>query len=163
MKPAYHMKACLPRLLVYAFVLTCIDGCAMLYRDLQPPDVRIAGVTLAGIDNQLNVRLRARLQLDNPNNAPIPVRGGRARLTLNGMDIGEAQLDDRFDLPANGTEVIDLPATLSMSKALSAGLTVLSNGAPELAYRVTGHIDLGVSYLGRVSFDESGRIPLTAN
>ncbi len=163
MKTDYHMNRLALRACMYAIVLTCLNACALLYRDLAPPTVSIAGIGLAGIDNQLNLRLRTRLLLDNPNSAALPVRGGRAQLTINGIDIGAALIEDSFKIPAGGSTEIELPVQLSLGQAMSAGIAALNEGRPEITYRVAGHIDLGVSYLGRMPFDETGELRLTGN
>ena len=46
---------------------------------------------------------------------------------------------------------------------MDAGLAALSIGSSMINWRLDGHIDIGVRYLGRIAVSESGEIALGRN
>jgi len=150
------------RFTLYALVLIVLSGCALQYRNLSPPTISVVGVSTPGITADMGIDLLASLRISNPNKVGLPVRGGELRLILNDITVGTANIDDGFQLPAAGSTIIELPARISLGQAIDVGLTALRSNAPSVDYRLTGYVDLGISLLGRVAVNESGRVELQA-
>ncbi|NND53914.1 MAG: LEA type 2 family protein [Gammaproteobacteria bacterium] len=144
------------------FVLT-LSGCATLYQSVEPPTVQLLSVSTPGVGADMSLPLTAQIRIDNPNSISLPVRGGALRLAINDTVIGDATIDNNFSIAAGESTVINLPATLNLRGALNAGLAALSIGSTQVDYRLDGHIDLGMRYLGRIRIDESGQVALGRN
>ena len=154
------MKTITLRLVIYTFSLISVAGCAALYSNIEAPEVQMAGIETRGFDSNMQLLLTARLNIHNPNDIVLPVRGGALTLQINGREIGTANFDDGFDIPAGGDEIVAIPARLKFNEALSVGLNMLNNGETQAEYQLTGHIDLAVRYLGRVAVNRSGKLTL---
>ncbi len=153
------MKHFLPRLSAYVLTLTLLSGCALLYADLEPPEVELDGITL-GQPSMLGMRvdLEARLRISNPNSVKLPVKGGRLALQINGAEIATARLNEAFDIAPYDATVITVPASLSIAKALSTGFNMLAADDLTVEYALDGHIDLASRLLGRAPINKSGKI-----
>ncbi len=152
------MKTTALRLTIYAIALTFIAGCAAVYRNIEAPEVRLAGIESRGFDSEMHLLLTARLKIHNPNDIALPVRAGSLALQINGTEIGTATFAEGFNIPAQSDEIVDIPARLKFSHALSVGLTMLSSGETQADYLLTGHIDLAMRYLGRIRVNKSGTL-----
>jgi len=134
-----------------------------VYRNIDPPTFELVSISSPGIETDMTVRVLTSVRINNPNTISLPVRGGRLQLAINGVDVGSAVIDDDFTIPASGSEVVALPATLDLSKALQVGISTLGIGSTDINYTLDGHIDLGTRYLGRVPIDKSGSVTLGKN
>ena len=152
------MKTTSLRLAVYAIILISMTGCAALYRNIQAPEVQIAGIETRGFDQNMQLQLTARLKIHNPNDIALPVRGGTLVLQINGTEIGTASLENGFDIAARGDKIVAIPARLKFNDALAVGMDILSKGERQAEYQLIGHIDLAVAYLGRVPVNNSGTL-----
>ena len=154
------MNRLIQTLTAYAFMLMLLTGCAALYRNLEPPTLQLISIATPGMGADMTVQLTARVRITNPNDVSLPVRGGELRLVLNGDEIASAVISDEFTIAAGESSIVELPAALDLRSALGVGLTAWRDGTTQLDYRLAGHIDLGVRYLGRIPVAESGSIEL---
>lgn len=135
-----------------------IQGCSLLYKDLQQPTVALIGIQPASSSEGAPLRLISRLRLSNPNDVDLPVKDGQLALDLNANQVATTRLDDDFIIPANGHTDIDLAVDIDLLSAMRLGFSLLDRQGPAVDWRLHGHIDLGSRYLGRVKVTESGRV-----
>ena len=63
-------------LLVSLLMTANLTGCALLYRDLEPPTTELVGIQAGSIKNNLSLTLVTRLRIFNPNDVDLPIEGG---------------------------------------------------------------------------------------
>jgi len=148
------------RILALLTLLATLSGCALNYRHLDPPTAQLLGVSAENLQEDMSLGVIALLRLDNPNDVALPVEGGQVDVTLNGQPMATGTLNEGFELPAHGSANVELPINVDLMQAITLGLNVMNSNQNPVDWQLKGHIDLGVRYLGRVYFDESGRLSL---
>jgi len=147
------------RLIILAAV-ALTTGCSLLQDDIRPPTITLVSITPdSGSITELG--FRCRLKLDNPNDIALPIEGGELQLTLAERAAARGRLVDDVTVPAHGSAAVDTVVVIDVMSAVSiiAGLIDRPDGM--LQYEVEGYIDVGVSRLGRIRFDDSGEFSLT--
>jgi LEA14-like dessication related protein len=139
-----------------------LSGCALLYRDLQPPTAELISIQPEGLQNDLSLALLTRLRLTNPNAVALPIEGGRLNIGLNGEPVANSTLTEDFTIPANSSTDIDIRINVNLAAGLAIGLGILNSQQTDVTWQLSGHIDVGMQYLGRVNIKESGLIQLGA-
>lgn len=141
-----------------------LGACANLAVDRRPR------VTLAGLEplggEGLELRVMARLRVQNPGDAPLDYDGVWIDLDVDGRPLASGGGPVQGRIPRYGDAVISLPLTVSglamVRQAL--GLWSRANGPDGLRtpvrYALRGHVGGGA--FGSVPFSSSGEIDLTA-
>ena len=139
-----------------------LSGCAMMYRDLEPPTVELISIQPIGLQNDLSLAVSTRLRVSNPNDVALPVESGQLEIGLNGQSVADSTLGEGFSVPANGNKDIDIRINVDLAAGLAIGLDVLNNQRADVAWQLKGYVDVGTRYLGRVPIRESGVLQLGA-
>ncbi|MCB9509983.1 MAG: LEA type 2 family protein [Deferribacteres bacterium] len=136
-------------------------SCAGL-KDLKAPskpNVSFQGVKLAGLSLD-SVDLLFDLRIDNPNAFGVSLAGFDYDMQLNQNSFLSGLQNDKQSIPANGSNTVQLPLTLTFSKIYQTFQSL--NDADSTDYR----LDLGFSFdlpiLGvvKVPVSKAGRLPL---
>ena len=142
------------------FLLTALNGCALLYQDLEEPRVQLVSVVPQQISFS-GIKLMCRLRIDNPNDVSIPVKGGKFALEVENTQIAKGALIDGFIIAAHDSELVDVIVDVDSGRSLALAMQMLSAGERELDYALTGYVDISIAVLGRVNIDERGSVRLT--
>jgi len=137
-----------------------LTGCALMYRDLKPPTVELAGIQAGSVQSDLSLEVQTRIRVTNPNAVALPVEGGKLKIDLNGQSVAQTSLPGDVLLPANGSSDIDLKLDINLVSALSVGLSALSSESGSVDWHLDGHVDIGTKYLGRIPVNETGTVQL---
>jgi LEA14-like dessication related protein len=137
-----------------------LSGCALLYRDLQPPTAELVAIQPEGLQNDLSLALLTRLRITNPNSVALPIEGGRLEIDLNGEPVANSTLSEDFTVPANSSTDIDIRINVNLAAGLAIGLGILNSQQADVAWQLSGYVDVGMQYLGRVNIRESGVLQL---
>lgn len=147
--------------LVIGLLLASLQGCALMYRDLQAPRIQLVSVAPEQISFS-GIKLICRLRIDNPNDVSIPIKGGKFNLEVEGTQVANGALVDGFTIAAHGSELVDVVVDVDSGRSIALAIQLLNAGEQELNYALTGHVDVSISVLGRVRFNETGSVPLTS-
>ena len=159
------MRIALPRpWFLSAFLLACasLHGCALLQEDLKPPGVNLVAIYPES-GSMTDLRFRCRLRLDNPNAVDLPIKGGQLELTLAERAAATGQLAEGVTVPARGSEEVDAVVSIGVMSAVTIITSIMSDPNAVVRYEVDGYVDVGVSYLGRIRFDDAGEFSLNGN
>jgi LEA14-like dessication related protein len=137
-----------------------LSGCALLYRDLQPPTAELISIQPEGLQNDLSLALLTRLRISNPNAVALPIEGGRLNIGLNGESVANSILTEDFTVPANSSTEIDVRINVNLAAGIAIGMGILNTQQTDVAWQLNGHVDVGTQYLGRVNIKESGVLQL---
>ena len=138
-------------LLVALAAMTAISGCSSLQNNLQSPDVMLITIQPQSLRDGRTLIAVARLRVSNPNSIALPISGGRVNMTLAGKTLAVGVLIDGFKIPANSSQEVDIRVNLDLASSITLGMRLLDDDT-ELQYTLSGHIDVGIAYLGRVNF-----------
>jgi LEA14-like dessication related protein len=103
---------------------------------------------------------RCRLRLDNPNDVALPVKGGELRLTVAGQAAARGQLADDVTIPALASTEVDSVVHIDVLSAVTVIGGLLDRPDALVPYAVEGFVDVGITRLGRIRFDERGEFSL---
>ena len=112
-------------------------------------------VTLAAVEPMtgegLEVRLRLRLRVQNPNQETIDYQGISVTLDLRGSTLASGVSPEAGSIPGFGEKVIEVPVTMSAITALRQVFGIVSDSNRALDYELRGR-------LGGHAFQASGKI-----
>jgi hypothetical protein len=116
-------------------------------------------VTLAGIEplpgEGLEVRLRLKLRVQNPNEGAIDYQGISVTLDLRGSTLASGVSPEAGTVPGFGEQVIELPVTVSAMAALRQVFGFATGSSRALDYVLRGRFGGG---MGGHSFEASGKV-----
>jgi len=149
LRPAVALAALLAALLA--------AGCAP---HLERPDLSVVGVTLLG-SSVWEQHLRVRLQVHNPNDRALPVRGISYEMEVMGQAAATGQSEASFVVPARGDAEFDMSVTTNLAAAL---LQLMARGPnslqQEVPYHLSGKVELSRGLLRSIPFDQRGTFRL---
>lgn len=148
-------------LTVGSLVAASCMACAMLTGELQVPSVRLIGVEPQSYSLQ-GVQLVCHLQVENPNDIALPLRGATLSLQLGQTQTAHGSLVDNVTIPAFAIQQVDVLVNINLLAALSVMSRSGSGNDLILPYEVSGYVDIGITRLGRIPFHETGSLSLTA-
>jgi LEA14-like dessication related protein len=143
-------------LTVVAFIL---NACATL-PGREPLAVTVAGIEpLAG--QGMEVRMRVKLRVQNPNEAAIEYDGVSLKLEVEGDTYASGVSDARGTIPRFGEAVLEVPVTMSTMRAAMQAYALMRDGKPpaKLRYKMKGK--LSSAGFGSTSFTTAGEFDLS--
>src|SRR6188768_1555904 len=138
-------------LTVAAFLL---NGCATL-PGREPLAVSVAGIEpLPG--QGMEIRMRVKLRIQNPNEAAIEYDGVSLKLGVEGQTYASGVSDARGTIPRFGEAVLEVPVTMSTMRVALQAYALMRDGKPpeKLKYKVKGKLS-GTGF-GSTSFTTEG-------
>lgn len=136
-----------------------LTGCALMQSDLQPPKINLVAIYPES-GSMTDLRFRCRLRLDNPNSVDLPIKGGQLELTLAERAAANGQLSEGVTVPAQGSEEVEAIVSVGVMSAAAIIMSIMSDPNATVRYAVDGYVDVGMSVLGRVRFDDAGEFSL---
>lgn len=147
------------KFLALLLAVALLNGCALMQEDLQPPAINLVAIYPES-GSMTDLRLRCRVRLDNPNTVDLPIKGGQLELTLADRAAATGQLSDGVTVPARGSAEVEAIVSIGVMSAVSIITSIMSDPNATLRYRVDGYVDVGMSVLGRIRFDDAGEFSL---
>ncbi len=154
------MKACLPALTRGAVltVLISLAGCAAFAPKIEPPRLAIVHVAMTSADI-FNQQFLVRLNVANPNDRDLPVRGIEYQLFLEGDAFAEGSNAKPFTIPALADTEFDLTVRTNFVSGIGRLLSRL-NGRTDVKYVLEGKVHTDLGFVKKVPFTESGTVSL---
>jgi LEA14-like dessication related protein len=132
-----------------------LAGCALT--QLQAPAINPLSVELT--DVQINEqRFTVRLDVQNPNDRPLPIKSASCTLEIQGVNVGRGESTQPFSVPAHGNTEVDMLVTTNLLNSVPELFgRVLQHGTmPD--YRFSGWINPDIALLPPIPFSRSGQI-----
>lgn len=139
-----------------------LSGCAAFGPRLEAPKLSIAKVEIIKGDF-FEQRFRARMNVQNPNDRELRVRGITYTIELGGEELGRGLSGSSFVVPARGEAEFDMLVTANLAGVLLklAERARKAGGRPnELPYSLRGEVKLASGVLRTVPFEQKGSVPL---
>jgi len=146
-------------LLGLGVVTFLLNACATL------PGHEPIRVTVAGIEplpgQGMEIRMRVKLRIQNPNEAAIEYDGVSLKLDVEGQTYASGVSDVKGTIARFGEAVLEVPVTMSTMRIALQAYALMRDGKPpeKLKYKLKGK--LGGSAFGSTSFTTEGEFDLS--
>lgn len=151
-----------PRLLqIFALGLS-LSACSLMAPKLSRPNVTVIGVELRG-GNLLQQNFAVKLNIQNPNDRALPVRGLHAQLSVGGESIASGVSDRAVVIPAFGESEFDMTITANLALALLKLADKANQHSDSIDYELTGAASIDLPFLRNLPFHQSGSVKLSGN
>jgi LEA14-like dessication related protein len=149
----------LPRLLQIFALTVCVGACSLMAPKFNRPNISVIGIELRG-GNLLQQTFAVRLNIQNPNDRPLPVHGLHAELNVGGEQIASGTSDRAVVIPASGESEFDLTITANLALALLKLADRANQHADSIDYDLTGAASLDLPFLRNLPFHQTGTLKL---
>jgi LEA14-like dessication related protein len=134
----------------------CLMGCAPKFNR---PTVSVVDLQLRG-GNLLQQNFAVKLNVQNPNDRALPVKGLHLELSTGGERIASAVSDHAFVVPPNGESEFDMTVKADLALALLKLSQKADQHADSIDYDVSGAASIDLPFLSEVPFHQSGSFSL---
>jgi LEA14-like dessication related protein len=151
------MKLNYARIVLLAGLLA-LSGCSALAPKLEAPRLALVSAAMTSGD-MFSQTFLVRMNVQNPNDREIPVRGIDYKLFLEGDTFAEGVTPKSFVVPANGETEFDITMRTTFASSIGRLLSRL-NGKDRVNYVIEGKVLTDISMFKKVPFRESGSVEL---
>jgi LEA14-like dessication related protein len=137
-------------------LMLSVAGCSLMAPKLQRPQLSVIGVELLKSD-LWHQELKVRMQVENPNDRRLPVKGLSYVLEVDGEEFAHGESGASFVVPPLGEAEFDMSVSANMASML---VKVLGQGGNSIDYHISGRITLSEGLLRSIPFDQSGTFKL---
>jgi LEA14-like dessication related protein len=106
--------------------------------------------------NLLQQSFAVKLNIQNPNDRPLPVRGLHTELNVGGERIASGVSDHAVIVPAFGDSEFDMTITANLALALLKLTDKANQHADSIDYDLTGEASIDLPFLRSLPFHQSG-------
>lgn len=110
--------------------------------------------------NLLQQKFAVRLNVQNPNDRELPVRGLHTELHVGGQQIASGVSDHAFTVAAFGESEFDMTITANVALAWLVLADKVNNGAKSIDYDLTGAASIDLPFLRDLPFRQHGSFSL---
>ncbi|HEY6644727.1 LEA type 2 family protein [Povalibacter sp.] len=140
------------------WVLACLSACSAMAPKLETPRLTIISVAMTSGDI-FSQNFRVNLNVQNPNDRDLPIKGIEYRLFLQGDSFAEGTSARSFTVPANGETEFDMTVRTNFVSSVGRLLTRLG-GKKTVEYVLEGKVMLASGMIRTIPFQESGSVNL---
>jgi len=140
-------------------VLAALAGCSLMTPKFTRPNVSVTRIEMRG-GNLLSQDFAVKLNIQNPNDRPLPVHGLHVELSVGGDSIASGVSDRAFVVPAFGASDFDMTIKANLALAMLKLADKMNSQADSIAYEVTGGASLDLPFLRDLPFHQSGSFAL---
>ncbi|HEY0801126.1 MAG TPA: LEA type 2 family protein [Steroidobacteraceae bacterium] len=148
----------LPRLTLIVLALS-LGGCSLVTPKFTRPNVSVISVELRG-GNLLQQNFAVKLNIQNPNDRALPVRGLHVELNVGKEQIASGVSDRAIIVPAFGESEFDMTITANLALALLKLADKANQHADSIDYELTGVASIDLPFLRNLPFRQSGSLNL---
>ncbi len=138
--------------------LLALSGCSAFAPKLEAPRLALVSAAMTSGDIFSQTFL-VRMNVQNPNDRELPVRGIDYQLFLEGDSFAEGVTPKSFVVPANGEIEFDITMRTNFVSSIGRLLSRL-HGKDKVSYVIEGKVLTDISMLKKIPFRESGTVDL---
>jgi LEA14-like dessication related protein len=139
--------------------LSILSGCSLVTPKFTRPNVTVISIEMRG-GNLLQQNFAVKLNIENPNDRALPVRGLHTELSVGGEQIASGVSDRAIIVPAFGASEFDLTITANLALALLKLTDKANQHADSIDYDLTGAASIDLPFLRNLPFHQSGSFKL---
>jgi LEA14-like dessication related protein len=136
--------------------MLCLMGCAPKFNR---PNVSVTAVELKS-GNLLQQTFAVKLNVQNPNDRALPVKGLHLELSAGGDQIASGISDHAFVVPPFGESEFDMTVKANIALVLLKLSQKADQNADSIDYEVSGAASIDLPFLSDVPFHQSGSLSL---
>ena len=145
------------RFLSLAVFTMLLSACSLTR--LKAPDITPTSVDV--VDVQLTQqRFKVGLHVQNPNDRSLPIKSAHCTLQIQGVEVGQGETTEPFDVPAHGESDINMIVTTNIATSVPNLVTRLFSAGDLPTYRLSGSVNPDIAWLPPIPFSKSGQINL---
>jgi LEA14-like dessication related protein len=150
-----------PRLLKIFALSLALCGCSLLAPKFTRPNITVISIEMRG-GNLLQQSFAVKLDIQNPNDRALPVRGLHTELSVGGEQIASGVSDHAVIVPAFGDAEFDMTITANLALALLKLTDKANQHADSIEYDLAGEASIDLPFLRSLPFHQSGafKIPV---
>jgi LEA14-like dessication related protein len=155
----------LPRLpktllgLSFTVLLLALASCSLLAPKFNRPNITVISIQMRS-GNLLQQNFAVKLDIQNPNDRSLPVRGVNVALNIAGEQVATGLSDRAIVVPAFGESEFDLTVTANMALALLKLANKMDLHADTIEYELTGTASIDLPFLRNLPFHQTGSLSL---
>ena len=136
-----------------------LAACSLLTPKFNRPTVSVVKIELRG-GNLLQQNFAVKLNVQNPNDRGLPVRGLHAELSVGGERVASGVSDRSFVVPAFGEFEFDMTIKANMALAVLKLSQTMDQHADSIDYDVSGAASIDLPFLRDLPFHQTGSLSL---
>jgi LEA14-like dessication related protein len=152
----------LPRLLKIIALTLALGACSLIAPKFNRPNVTVISIQMRS-GNLLQQNFAVKLNIQNPNDRALPVRGLHTELNVGGEQIASGVSDRAVIVPAFGESEFDMTITANLAVALLKLADKANQHADSIDYDLTGEASIDLPFLRSLPFHQSGSFKLSGN
>jgi LEA14-like dessication related protein len=156
------ISAMLPRLLKIIALTLAVGGCSLIAPKFNRPNVTVIGIEMRS-GNLLQQYFAVKLNIQNPNDRALPVRGLRAELNVGGEQIASGVSDRAVTVPAFGESEFDMTISANLALALLKLADRANKHADAIDYDLSGEASVDLPFLRNLPFHQAGSFKLNGS
>ena len=126
------------------------------------PNVTVISIQMRS-GNLLQQNFAVKLNIQNPNDRALPVRGLHTELSVGGQQIASGVSDRAVIVPAFGESEFDMTITANLAVALLKLADKANQHADSIHYDLSGEANIDLPFLRNLPFHQSGSFKLNTN
>jgi LEA14-like dessication related protein len=126
------------------------------------PNVTVIGIEMRS-GNLLQQNFAVKLNIQNPNDRALPVRGLHAQLNVGGEQIASGVSDRAVVVPAFGESEFDMTISANLALALLKLADKANSHTDSIDYDLSGEASVDLPFLRNLPFHQTGSFKLTGN
>jgi LEA14-like dessication related protein len=156
------ISSMLPRLLKIFAISLALSACSLVAPKFNRPNVAVIGIEARG-GNLLQQNFAVKLNIQNPNDRELPVRGLHVELKVGGVQIATGVSDRAVTVPAFGESEFDMTVSANLALALLKFADKANQRADSIDYELTGEASIDLPFLRNLPFHQTGSFKLPIN
>jgi LEA14-like dessication related protein len=148
------------RNLCLAICWGCVAAaCSLVAPKFNRPNISVVNVELRG-GNLFQQNFAVKLNVQNPNDRALPVRGLQVALHVGGEEIASGVSDRAFEVPAFGESEFDMTIKSNLAVALLKLADKMNQHADSIDYDLTGTASVDLPFMRDLPFHQTGSFSL---
>jgi LEA14-like dessication related protein len=149
----------LPRVFKIIALTLALGSCSLIAPKFNRPVVTVIGIEMRS-GNLLQQNFAVKLNIQNPNDRALPVRGLHAQLKVGGEQIASGVSDRAVIVPAFGESEFNMTISANLALALLKLADKASNHAEAIEYDLSGEASIDLPFLRNLPFHQAGSFKL---